>query len=82
MQDVHVHFLHGHGGGYTIDFFDQFMASAQAAGLDEIWLLEHTHQFYEFAAVYAPVRAGSGRFRLKPSPLPSPRSCAWPAKYG
>ncbi len=59
MQDVHIHFLHGHGGGYTIDYYDQFIAAAQSAGLAEIWLLEHTHQFREFAAVYAPIRASS-----------------------
>jgi histidinol-phosphatase (PHP family) len=57
MQDVHVHFLHGHGGGYTLEFLENFMTNAQSAGLAEIYLLEHTHQFREFAKVYEPVRA-------------------------
>ena len=57
MRDVHVHFLHGHGGGYTQDFFEGFIKTAQRAGLDEIYLLEHTHQFTEFEKVYAPIKA-------------------------
>jgi len=57
MRDVHVHFLHGHGGGYTEEFFEGFIAAAARAGLDEIYLLEHTHQFTEFEEVYAPVKA-------------------------
>ena len=56
MRDVHIHFLHGHGGGYTQEFFEGFIAAAQHAGLDEIYLLEHTHQFTEFEKVYAPIR--------------------------
>jgi histidinol-phosphatase (PHP family) len=56
MRDVHVHFLHGYGGGYTIDFFEGFISAAQKADIDEIYLLEHTHQFYEFDGVYSPVR--------------------------
>ncbi len=56
MRDVHVHFLHGHGGGYNIEFFEGFIASAENAGLEEIYLLEHTHQFTEFEKVYAPVK--------------------------
>jgi histidinol-phosphatase (PHP family) len=56
MRDVHVHFLHGHGGGYTVDFFEGFIEAAQKADIDEIYLLEHTHQFYEFESVYATVR--------------------------
>ena len=57
MRDVHVHFLHGHGGGYTQEFFDGFITNAQRMGLEEIYLLEHTHQFMEFEKVYAPVKA-------------------------
>lgn len=57
MRDVHVHFLHGNGGTYSIDFFEGFISAAQRAGLDEIFLLEHTHQFIEFESVYAPVKA-------------------------
>ena len=45
MRDVHVHFLHGNPIGYNIDFFEGFIKVAQDAGLDEIYMLEHTHQF-------------------------------------
>lgn len=57
MRDVHVHFLHGNSVGYTIDFFEGFIKAAQNAGLDEIYLLEHTHQFIEFEKVYEPIKA-------------------------
>ena len=57
MRDVHIHFLHGFGGGYTQDFFEGFIATAERMGLEEIYLLEHTHQFVEFKSVYAPIRA-------------------------
>ena len=56
MRDVHIHFLHGHGGGYTQTFFEGFIANAKRAGLNEIYLLEHTHQFVEFEKVYVPVK--------------------------
>lgn len=56
MRDVHVHFLHGKGGGYNIDFFEGFIKTAQNRGLDEIYLLEHTHQFIEFEKVYEPIK--------------------------
>jgi len=57
MRDVHVHFLHGNPIGYNIEFFEGFIKVAQEAGLDEIYLLEHTHQFTEFEKVYEPVKA-------------------------
>ena len=57
MRDVHVHFLHGNPIGYNIDFFEGFIKAAQAAGLDEIYLLEHTHQFIEFERVYKPIKS-------------------------
>jgi histidinol-phosphatase (PHP family) len=56
MRDVHVHFLHGNGGGYHIDFFEGFIKAAQNTGLDEIYLLEHTDQFIEFEKVYEPIK--------------------------
>lgn len=56
MRDVHVHFLHGNGD-YTVEFFEDFIRAAQNAGLDEIYLLEHTHQFTEFKKVYEPIMA-------------------------
>ena len=57
MRDVHVHFLHGNPIGYNIDFFEGFIKVAQATGLDEIYLLEHTHQFTEFERVYEPIKS-------------------------
>lgn len=57
LRDVHVHFLHGNGGGYTMDFFEGFIEAAQKIGLDEIYLLEHTHQFTEFERVYEPIKS-------------------------
>lgn len=56
MRDVHVHFLHGNSVGYTIDFFEGFIKAAQNKGLDEIYLLEHTHHFVEFEKVYEPIK--------------------------
>jgi histidinol-phosphatase (PHP family) len=40
-----------------MEFFEGFIKVAQEAGLDEIYLLEHTHQFTEFEKVYEPVKA-------------------------
>ena len=57
MRDVHVHFLHGNPVGYNIEFFEEFIKVAQDAGLDEIYMLEHTHQFTEFERVYEPIKA-------------------------
>ncbi len=57
MRDVHVHFLHGNPIGYNVDFFERFLRASQEAGLDEIYLLEHTHQFTEFERVYEPIKA-------------------------
>ena len=56
MRDVHIHFLHGNPIGYNMEFFEGFIKVAQEAGLDEIYLLEHTHQFTEFEKVYEPVK--------------------------
>jgi len=39
MRDVHIHFLHGYGGGYTQDYFDGFITAAERMGLDEVYLL-------------------------------------------
>ena len=52
MTDVHIHFLHGYGGGYTLDFFEGFISKALEKNLNEIYLLEHTHQFTEFKEMY------------------------------
>jgi histidinol-phosphatase (PHP family) len=60
MVDAHVHFLHGHGGDYTEDCRRGFVDQGRSMALDGIYLLEHTHQFRGFEAVYEPVRQYSG----------------------
>ncbi|MGN0507501.1 MAG: PHP domain-containing protein [Lachnospiraceae bacterium] len=57
MRDVHIHFLHGNPIGYNIDYFEGFIKVAQEVGLDEIYLLEHTHHFTEFEKVYEPIKS-------------------------
>lgn len=48
MRDVHVHFLHGDKKGYSEELLEGFIYVAESVGLDEIYLLEHTDQFFEF----------------------------------
>ncbi|MHB1392351.1 MAG: PHP domain-containing protein [Clostridia bacterium] len=55
MIDAHVHIFHGNSGEYTIDLINSFVEQAQKNGITEIYMLEHTHQFYEFEQVYKPV---------------------------
>jgi len=55
MKDVHVHFLHNTTGKYTFELLDQIVSAAVNSKMDEIYLLEHTHQFCEFKKVYEPV---------------------------
>ncbi len=56
MTDVHIHIERG---SYTKEWIDRFAAQAVRAGLDEIYLLEHSHRFVEFAPMYDAVRAYS-----------------------
>jgi histidinol-phosphatase (PHP family) len=55
MKDVHVHFLHNTTGKYTFELLDKIVSAAMNLKIDEIYLLEHTHQFYEFKKVYESV---------------------------
>lgn len=55
MKDVHIHFLHNTAGKYTFELIDQIVSEAVNSKMDEIYLLEHTHQFSEFKKVYEPV---------------------------
>lgn len=55
MEDVHVHFLHNAAGKYTFELLDKIVSAAVNYGMDEIYLLEHTHQFREFKKAYEPV---------------------------
>lgn len=52
MRDVHIHI---EKGPYTKEWIDRFVEQAVRAGLDEIYLLEHSHRFVEFAPMYASV---------------------------
>lgn len=55
MIDVHVHFLHSAEGEYTFKLLEQIVNTAIEKGINEICLLEHTHQYYEFEQVYKPI---------------------------
>lgn len=48
-SDCHIHIEHG---PYTIEWIKKFIDQAQYMGLSEIYLLEHTHRFYEFKELY------------------------------
>lgn len=52
MRDVHIHI---EKGPYTKEWIDRFVEQAVRAGLDEIYLLEHSHRFVEFEPMYASV---------------------------
>ncbi len=54
MLDAHVHLERG---PYTLDWVWQFIRQAQHAGLDQIYLLEHSHRFQEFAPLYRWIRS-------------------------
>ena len=46
MTDVHIHIERG---PYTREWISRFADQAVKAGLDEIWLLEHSFCFRKFA---------------------------------
>ncbi len=52
MTDVHIHIERG---PYTKEWIDRFVKQAVSMGIDEIYLLEHSHRFIEFAPMYASV---------------------------
>lgn len=49
MIDCHIHIEKGE---YTLDWINEFVKTAVARGLDEIWLLEHCYRFKEFVPMY------------------------------
>jgi histidinol-phosphatase (PHP family) len=55
MIDSHIHIFQGNSGEYTIEWISKFVEQAHSKGLHEIYLLEHTHQFYEFREMYKTV---------------------------
>ena len=52
MIDCHIHLERG---PYTIEWLNRFIHKATDCGLDEIYLLEHSHRFTEFVPMYEPV---------------------------
>ena len=52
MTDVHIHI---EKGPYTKEWIDKFVKQAIRVGIDEIYLLEHSHRFTEFAPMYASI---------------------------
>lgn len=49
MLDAHVHLERG---PYTLEWIGEFVRQAQRVGVDQLYLLEHSHRFREFAAIY------------------------------
>lgn len=52
MIDAHIHIERGQ---YTKEWVQQFINQAVKMGLDEIYLLEHSHRFKEFKPMYQSV---------------------------
>lgn len=49
MIDCHIHL---EKGPYTVEWLNQFVNTAISHNLDEIYLLEHSYRFVEFAPMY------------------------------
>ena len=49
MIDCHIHLERG---PYTIEWLEEFVKTAVNRGIDEIYLLEHSHRFIEFIPMY------------------------------
>lgn len=49
LSDYHVHIERG---PYAFEWLDQFMQTAQLRGIAEVGIVEHSHQFQEFAFLY------------------------------
>lgn len=49
MIDCHIHLERG---PYTTEWLNEFVETAVNRGLDEIYLLEHSHRFIEFIPMY------------------------------
>ncbi len=52
MTDVHIHIERG---PYTKEWIETFVKQAVNVGMDEIYLLEHSHRFAEFTPMYASI---------------------------
>jgi histidinol-phosphatase (PHP family) len=62
VRDAHVHIERG---PYTEEWIDAFVNQAQAAGIDELYLLEHSFRFFEFKPLYRSIVAHpeAGKFQ-------------------
>jgi histidinol-phosphatase (PHP family) len=49
LIDCHIHLERGQ---YTLEWLNEFVKTAVNRGLDEIYLLEHSHRFNEFIPMY------------------------------
>lgn len=49
MIDCHIHLERGN---YTVEWLNKFVETAVHRGIDEIYLLEHSHRFREFSSMY------------------------------
>jgi len=49
MIDCHIHLERGN---YTVEWLNRFVETAVYRGIDEIYLLEHSHRFNEFVPMY------------------------------
>ena len=56
MIDGHVHL---ENGPLTVDYVMEFIESAMAHGIDDLYILDHTHRFAEFAPLYEGLIAAS-----------------------
>lgn len=52
MIDCHIHLERG---PYTIGWLNTFIDTAIDRGMDEIYILEHSHRFIEFETMYEPI---------------------------
>ena len=50
MIDGHIHF---HSQPYTLELLNKMIKVAQEKGITELYLLDHTHKFYEFDFLYS-----------------------------
>lgn len=57
--DYHMHL---EMGSLTLDYLEQFWRQAQAAGLDEIGISEHGHNFYQYEKIMGHLRTGEDAY--------------------
>lgn len=53
MIDGHIHF---HSQPYTLELLNKMIEIAQEKGITELYLLDHTHKFYEFDFLYSDLK--------------------------